>query len=42
VAGDFHRQKVAEQSHILRLLVGRSETPEAAKTEAPNIVNVYS
>jgi hypothetical protein len=40
--GDFRHQQVAEQGHILLLLVGRSETPEAAKTEPRNIVNVHS
>ncbi len=42
VVGDFHHQKVVEQGHILLLLDGRSEAPEAAKTEARNIVRHHS
>ena len=41
VVGDFHHHKVVEHGHILLLLVGRSEAPETAQAEAPNIVNVH-
>jgi hypothetical protein len=41
MAGDLAHQEVPEQSHVLLLLVRRGDMPEAAKTEARNVVDVH-
>ena len=41
MAGYFGHQKIVEQDHVLLLLFGRGDPPEATQTEARNVVDVH-
>ena len=41
MAGDLCHQKIVEEDHVLRLLFGRGETPEAAETESPDVLVIH-
>ena len=41
MAGDFGQQKVVEQRHVLRPLIGCGDPPEAAQAEARDVIDVH-